>query len=277
MRAELSAGTLDHPRRIPRAVVEAGTVPARLFAARIVILAAVRATEHDRTVAGFPRVVAHHALDGPVFVLDPQVQDEFGFTKGPKELDVAPARNVVHAVSQHDAEGVRAGLQHLRNIERHVQTGLLVIRPAGVDDVVAHFRAVDREFEMTQAADKGHCTFDGFLLDGKLLAEDGHDVRTHPCDVAPRFDTAGTEFLGMRPVGGQALQFTPFQSAERWCTDIVRSHEPRFVSHEGLGCAVRIRKIQPRNHARRIGGVGGIGHLEADNVGAGMHAIGNID
>src|ERR1039458_8840454 len=82
------------------------------------------------------------------------LRDHFRRTERTGELCVARAGlHVIHAVAQHDADRIVAVGQIGSEIERVIETSLVVFRPARSEQDVADFYAVRRQFVLAKTAD----------------------------------------------------------------------------------------------------------------------------
>ncbi len=152
LRDELSAGTRTDNCLFPRRVVGTRFVPTGDFSPCVVVLAAIDAREPNRPISNLPRAVADDDRGRAVGIIDVQLQDQLRRAKGTGKLRIAAAHDIVHAVSEHDAQHIAAPDQSLRYVERAVETRFAVVGPAGLKNAVAKLFAVQTNFVKAQAA-----------------------------------------------------------------------------------------------------------------------------
>ena len=149
---ELAAGTGGDGGRIPAGIGEAGLVPAVLHQPGVVILAAVDRGKRDRPRSSLPTAVGDDRFHGPVLVLQPEQGQRLKLAEGKGDLRVTPAVDVEEPVAQEQPGGVRPGPEGGGDIVRVVQASLVVLGPAGRQEIGAHLAAVERQLVLAQAA-----------------------------------------------------------------------------------------------------------------------------
>ena len=148
-----SAGAVNGCGGVPVALVEAGLVPAGLFEAGVVVLAAEDAREHDWAQGRVPRGVGGEAGRCTVDEVELQLENDFGRPKGAGELEEPDSCLVVHPVAEHDAQAVGALSDLGGDIIGRVETALPIVRPTGIEDMIADAGAVAAQLVVAKATD----------------------------------------------------------------------------------------------------------------------------
>ncbi len=143
----------DHGR--PVGVRVARGAPAGALEPRVVGLSVVDVRRPDRPRGRLPGLARPHGLRPPVRVLDPQLaqQREAVPVDGPLVLPGEEA--AVPAVAEHRADRVLARAQVARDVVRLVLEAVVVARPAGGEELVAHALPVDLQLVEAEAGDVG--------------------------------------------------------------------------------------------------------------------------
>ena len=150
-----------HQRLGPGRSVVAGQHPSCPLACRIVILAAEDAAVRHGAFGHTPGAVADNSLVRPVGILDLGLEDHLGITEADERLEIAFARHIVEAVAEHHTEHVASRLQFFADVERLVAHLPVVVAPRRVEEIVAHLRPVQKQLELSQAADIDRRPLDG--------------------------------------------------------------------------------------------------------------------
>ena len=108
-----------------------------------------------------PGAVADNSLVRPVGILDLGLEDHLGITEADERLEIAFARHIVEAVAEHHTEHVASRLQFFADVERLVAHLPVVVAPRRVEEIVAHLRPVQKQLELSQAADIDRRPLDG--------------------------------------------------------------------------------------------------------------------
>ncbi len=137
------AGVLGHGCRLPRAVVEAGRVPAGEGEARVEDLALQQVGGDDRAIGGLPRSVGRDGRRAAVLVVEDQhgADGRVGAVRlsGGGDAEVAG----VPALADDQAHGVVSVLDQVGHVPRPVLHELRVVGPAGAQGLVSDRLAVD--------------------------------------------------------------------------------------------------------------------------------------
>ena len=171
----------------------------RLFEAGVIVFAAVDAGEGDRSRGDLPGGVGVDAPAGAVGKIEEQLRDQLRRAHGGEEVGVSAGGDVEHAVAEHDADGVGAGLEKRGHVVGDVQAGLAIVGPAGLEEIVADDLAVDMEFELAESAEIDHGSF-WRALERELLAEQGKRGALNAGNT-PGFFVVIRELLGWGPGG----------------------------------------------------------------------------
>ena len=184
-----------HRRPLP--IVEAGRRPAGLLETRVVGLAVVDLRHQDRARGRLPALVRPDDLLAPVLVGDLDLQQQ----RQPVAVDVAPIDApgqvpAVPAVAELDPDGVVARLQEGRDVVRLVLQALVVARPPGREELVAHPAAVQVHLVEAVARHVGPRPRDG-AVQLELPAQHRHRTRLRHVLRQARLDPARLPVRGL--------------------------------------------------------------------------------
>ncbi len=149
-----AAGRFHHAGMRPAAVVEPGPMPAGRFLCGVIHFAVIDAGEQNRARRGLPIAVADNHLGGAVAVIDVQLQDRAFGAEPLHAVGVPPFFiGIEPTVTEHEAQGVVAGLKQPAQIENIVQDPLAIVGLGRRQHLIADAAAVAVQLVIAQSAD----------------------------------------------------------------------------------------------------------------------------
>ena len=148
-------------RGSPGGIVEAGGIPTVLFSARVVFLAVEFVVRADRSLVGdFPRAIAHHRFGRAIGIVQPELEQEFGKSKGLGRGRGEDARGKKASIAEQHTDRVGAVPHVAGDIKGHHHRVLIITTQRGIHhQVVADLPAVDRQLKKPEPADRGGGAF----------------------------------------------------------------------------------------------------------------------